>query len=194
MRMKKMGRPTKLTPALQNEILERLAEGESLLVICRDDDAMPARSTVSRWCRELPDFQDKVARAREDGTWVKVDETREIADDARNDYMEKFDKDGSSIGYFINGEAVARSKLRIEQRFREAEAHNPKVYGKRVGLDHSGSIGSGDRTSDQIMQSILDILATGRVKLPGGVVILEVEPDDDTAYILVDPDDPYDVG
>lgn len=168
-----LGRPTKFNVTLAEEILSRLAEGETLREICRDEH-MPARSAVSRWVRDKPDFQDQVARAREFGTWSIVDETREIADDGTNDWMKKRGRDGQSVGWVLNGEAVQRSKLRIEQRWREAEALAPKVYGKRQTIEHAGGIHitTGDN-SDEIMAEIMELLASGRVKLPAGIQLEE---------------------
>ncbi|MGO6697608.1 hypothetical protein ACCS54_35855 [Rhizobium johnstonii] len=42
------GRPTKYAAALADIIYERIADGENLRSICRDD-AMPAKSTVRAW-------------------------------------------------------------------------------------------------------------------------------------------------
>ena len=178
-----LGRPTKYTSELEREILERLAEGETLLSICRDDH-MPARSNVSRWVRENPDFQDKVARAREEGTHALIDEAREIVDDARNDWMEKRGRDGQPAGYVLNGEHVQRSRLRADQRWREAEALAPKVYGKRSTLNHEGSIDVNiTDDSDALMAEIMELLSTGRVKLPDGVQIIEIDDEDDYSDI-----------
>jgi len=185
--MTKLGRPTRRTPEIVAEILERLADGETLLSICRDEH-MPARSNVSLWVREDPEFQDKVARAREEGTHALIAEARDIADDGRNDYMQKFDKEGEAIGYFLNGEHVQRSKLRVEQRWREAEALAPKVYGKRQTITHAGGIDVNlTDDSDVLMAEIIEILATGRVKLPNGLQIVEAEDEDED-------DDPHGVG
>lgn len=45
------GQPTKRTPDLIETILDRIADGRSLLSICQADD-MPGYSTFNRWCRE----------------------------------------------------------------------------------------------------------------------------------------------
>lgn len=177
-----LGRPTKFTKSIREEILERLAEGETLREICRDEH-MPSRSNVSRWVRENIDFQDHVARAREFGAWSIIDETREIADDARNDWMEKRGRNGQPLGWVVNGEAVQRSKLRIEQRWREAESLAPKVYGKRQTIEHAGGINiTTSDNSDEVMAEIIELLASGRVKLPNCIQLEECdtsEPDDD---------------
>src|SRR5215210_7652104 len=44
-------------------ICERLARGESLVEICRDDD-LPSETMVYRWLAEKPVFREMYARAR----------------------------------------------------------------------------------------------------------------------------------
>ncbi len=46
-----------------------------------------------------------------------------------------------------------------------------------MDLDHSGSIATGPVDNDTLMQEILELLATGRVKLPHGIDIIEVNDD-----------------
>lgn len=45
------GQPTKRTPAVVDEILDRIACGEALVNICQDEH-LPGYSTFNRWCRE----------------------------------------------------------------------------------------------------------------------------------------------
>lgn len=119
------GRPTKFTTALADIICERIADGESLRSVCRDD-AMPAKSTVLAWLADddKSAFRTKYAQAREIQADGFVDEMVEIADDGTNDWMEKKNADGETTGWQENGEALRRSQLRIATRqwIREAEA------------------------------------------------------------------------
>lgn len=59
---------TSLTPReqLETEILERLAQGQSLTEISQDIH-MPERCTIQRWINENPALDDAVTRAREIG-------------------------------------------------------------------------------------------------------------------------------
>lgn len=174
-----MGRPTKRTPEIEREILERISEGESLREICRDDN-MPMRSSVSLWVREDRDFSDKVARAREDGSWHLIEEAREIADTPKEavKVQTKETDDGTETTTTIT-DATDRDKLRIDQRWREAEAHAPKVYGKRQTLTHEGSIGVNlTDDSDALMAEIVELLMSGRVKLPNGLQVIELDDEE----------------
>lgn len=68
------GRPSIYNEELAQEICRRLADGESLRSICRDD-GMPAKSTVLLWVvtPEHP-FSDQYARAREAAGYSHADE------------------------------------------------------------------------------------------------------------------------
>lgn len=59
-----MGRPSKYSDELAEAICERLAGGESLVQICRDED-MPGLRTVMRWAAENAAFGTEYGRARE---------------------------------------------------------------------------------------------------------------------------------
>lgn len=116
---KKMGRPTKYNKALGDRICERLASGESLRAICRDDD-FPHKVTVMRWLLSDSEiyahFRTQYTLARQIQYEFMADEILDIADDAKNDYMERTDEDGEVLGYQINGEFVQRSRLRVDTR------------------------------------------------------------------------------
>jgi hypothetical protein len=128
-----MGRPTLRTNELEDDILSRIACGESLRGICAEE-AMPNISTVIRWLAADEDFARRYTRAREMQAEILADEMLGIADDGTNDWMEKKDQKGNVTGWALNGEAVARSKLRLEQRRWWAEKLRPKVYGNKVAI------------------------------------------------------------
>jgi len=137
---KPLGRPTDFTEEIAEKICLLLAEGESLRAVCRMED-MPDKSTVFRWINKNDTFRDQYARAKEQGALVWAEEIIEIADDGTNDYMEKIDKDGNSVGYQLNGEHVQRSRLRIDSRKWLLSKLIPKKYGDKVDL----GIGNSDQ-------------------------------------------------
>lgn len=122
-----------------DEVCGYIAAGRSLRAICDDPDLLhlPDKATFLRWVAGSDDFATRYARACAIRAEVHVDEMQEIADDGRNDWMERLDKDGQPIGWVLNGEAVARSKLRLEQRRWYAEKLVPKKYGTKVAVEHS---------------------------------------------------------
>lgn len=128
------GRPSKFTPALADEIVHRLSNGEPLRQICRDEH-MPAWRTIYDWQTADKDFSARIAHARELGEDAIAMECLEIADNATNDWMETQGKDGAEL-YKLNGEHVQRSKLRIETRLKLLAKWNPRKWGEKVDVNH----------------------------------------------------------
>jgi len=129
---RKRGRPSKLTEETGDEILVRLANGESIPQICRDSH-MPSPAAVFRYLEKDASFRDRYARARESMSHVLFDQCLAIADDAASDVIETTGKDGSTV-MTSNPSAVARARLMVETRFRMAGKLSPKVYGERSEL------------------------------------------------------------
>lgn len=76
----KLARPGIYTDQRAKQILDRLANGESLRAICRGP-GMPAEATVRAWVIDRPQsFGAQYARARDLGLDSKAEETLEIAD------------------------------------------------------------------------------------------------------------------
>ena len=145
----KTGRPTKFSQALADAICERIADGDSLRTIC-DEEGFPARSTVFKWLSENKAFSDQYARAREEQADALFDEILSIADDGRNDWMERHNNDGEAIGWRENGEALRRSQLRVDARKWMAGKLRPKRYGDRTQMELTGPQGEdGEPTAIQ---------------------------------------------
>lgn len=107
------------TQEVADEICERIADGESLRSICRDD-RMPSKAEVFRWLADSSEFRDQYARARETQADTYFDEIIAIADDQ--------DQDPNSRRIRVDARKWAAGKLR------------PKVYGEKLDLNHSGSV------------------------------------------------------
>lgn len=125
-------------------ICERLANGESLKSICEDEN-MPARSTVFKWLAENKIFSDMYARAREEQADAIFDEILEIADDGRNDWMER--RGEEDAGWVTNGENIQRARLRIDARKWMAGKLRPKKYGEKLDIDGTMKHEAGDSLS-----------------------------------------------
>lgn len=117
-------------------ICAALADGRSLRSICLDE-GMPHQSTVFRWLADerYEDFREQYARAREAQADALFDEILDIADDGSNDWMERRGDDGENLGWKENGEALQRSKLRVDARKWMAGKLRPKVYGERQTVE-----------------------------------------------------------
>lgn len=136
-----MGRPSDYNEETAAELCARMVDGpRSLRSVCRDDD-MPALATVFRWLERHESFREQYARACEARADADAEEIRDIADDGTNDWMEKTGKEGEHLGWILNGEAVQRSRLRVDTRKWLMAKMKPKKYGERVALDHGGKIG-----------------------------------------------------
>jgi hypothetical protein len=117
-------------------ICDRISNGESLRQIC-DDEGLPAASTVFLWLSEDSAFSEQYARAREAQADAIFDEILLIADDGRNDWMERKNADGQNIGWQENGEAMRRSQLRIDARKWMAGKLQPKKYSDKLQVDQT---------------------------------------------------------
>lgn len=144
-----MGRPSGYSQDLADRICAELAGGRSLRSVC-DDEGMPDRQTVFRWLRQDEEFCAQYARAKEESADSLVDEMLDIADDAKNDWMERHDP--NNPGYQFNGEHVQRSRVRIDTRKWTASKLKPKKYGDRV--THAGD------ADNPLQVSVVDL--TGR--------------------------------
>jgi hypothetical protein len=120
---------------LGKAICKMLAGGVSLNQICKRH-RMPARSRVLEWAHN-PDhpFSDSYVRAREIGFYGMADEITEIADDGRNDWVERENKKGEPY-IALDREAVMRSQLRVDTRKWILARVLPKVYGARNETTH----------------------------------------------------------
>ena len=134
-----MGRPSNYSAELATTICERIADGESLRSIC-SEVAMPGKSTVMHWLEQHHEFASLMARARDLQADALFDEMINIADDGRNDWMERQASDGQAAGWRENGEAIRRSQIRISTRQWMAARLQPKKYGDKLDLNHSGQI------------------------------------------------------
>lgn len=132
------GRPSMFSDELAATICERLACGKSLRKICLSDD-MPSQTTVYKWLLdpERTDFLEQYTRARELQADTLFDECQDIADDGSNDYMGDDEK--------YNGDAVQRSRLRIDTRKWMAGKLRPKKYGDKtlIGSDPDNPLPEG---------------------------------------------------
>ena len=111
------GRPPAYTQAIADEILERIALGQSLVSICKRDH-MPGMSTVFRWLSDdIDSFRERYTDAREAQAETMADELVDISDSEPDDTN------------------VNRHKLRIETRKWVAAKLLPKKYGERMTIE-----------------------------------------------------------
>jgi len=135
----KNGRPPIYSPELAAAICDRLADGESLRSICRDP-AMPDRSVVTGWILNNHEgFTAQYTRAKDIGIEQIADETFDIADDGTNDWIERENQRTGQTYIALNEEAVARSRIRIDQRKWYLSKIAPKKYGDNAKIELTGA-------------------------------------------------------
>jgi hypothetical protein len=133
-----VGRPSEFSQDVADIICERIADGESLRSICLAEE-MPSKTSVFKWLGQHQAFADQYARAREAQADAIFDEILDISDDGANDWMERHDKENP--GWVANGEALQRSKLRVDARKWMAGKLRPKKYGEKIDHEVSGPNG-----------------------------------------------------
>ena len=135
--------------------------GESLKSICKRN-YYPSHVTVLSWLQKYPEFLNQYTHAREVQQEFYLDEMFAIADDASNDWMERFNKEEECVGWQINGEHVNRSRLRIDTRKWVMERMAAKKYAPKKNIDHTSSDGSmspDGLTSEQRKNRIAELLS-----------------------------------
>ena len=161
---KKKGRPTIYSEALGKRIFEELCRGDSLRTVCLADD-MPCRAIVFRWLSD-PDhpFVDQYTRAREIQAEVMVDDIIDIADDSRNDWIDK--KVAGGEIRVVDPESLQRTKIRLDARKWAAGKIKPKKYGPRTQTDVSISPLEA-MTDDQLQTKLAGLVSElGLTKAP----------------------------
>jgi len=115
----KGGRPTKMTPEVQQEILDKIVEGRSLVKILSSSDKYPEYTNFCKFLDSNEEFRQKYVRAKEDQADYLADDIMDIADDA-------------------DPENVQVAKLRVDTRKWIASKLKPKKYGDKMFNEHGG--------------------------------------------------------
>ena len=122
--------PTTYTKELADYLCERLANGESMRSVCRDDST-PAMSTVFKWIREIDEFSQQYDRAKLESADVLVEDMLDIAD---NQAAQEVEIDGNKTSA-VTAVGVSHAKLRVDTRKWAASKLKPKKYGDRLQSD-----------------------------------------------------------
>ena len=133
-----VGRPSSYTLELSDIICERLASGESMRSVSRDD-SMPAMSTLFKWIRDIPEFTEQYVKAKEESADALAEDMVDIADNQVSqpvmvDGLPLRDDDGNII-MVVDNVAVNHAKLRIDTRKWAASKLKPKKYGDKTMIE-----------------------------------------------------------
>lgn len=132
-----MGGVSTYTQAVADAICERLAAGESLRAICRDE-GMPAERTVRGWViDDIEGFAPQYARARDLGLDCVAEEIREIADTPKEGEVSTSKEWGTEVK---RGDMLEHRKLQVDSRKWYLSKLAPKRYGDKQQVEHSGEM------------------------------------------------------
>ena len=141
---KKLGRPSKFTKLMGQQICEYISEGLTLRQI-QNLPGMPNKSQIMAWqYREEPHFkifQEQYDRALAIRAELWAEEIIDITDDGSNDWMIREGKDGEEQEV-INHEHIQRSRLRVDARKWLLSKALPKKYGEKVQQEVTGANGA----------------------------------------------------
>lgn len=111
-----MPHPAKKNPKLTEEVLRRIALGETLAALGRELDFHP--TAWGQWCRADESLALAYAQARETGHDAIADDILTIVDATP-----------------AQSEEIQLSKMRAEMRLKLLACWNPKKYGNKQTLD-----------------------------------------------------------
>jgi hypothetical protein len=117
--VRKRGRPTSYTVEEADRICTWVASGKSIVSYCKQL-ATPNYATITDWRVAYPDFDAKIARAREDQAEFLADELVEISDNQ--------ELDPNARRVMIDTRKWIASKLK------------PRIYGDKIQADVTGKV------------------------------------------------------
>lgn len=132
-----MGRHSEYSEETAGTICARLAQGDPLVKICREDE-FPDVSTVYRWLISNDSFREMYARAREDQADTLADQIIDIADTCKKGVKTTTKANGDIET--TEGDMVERSRLQMEARKWVAAKLKPRKYGDKLDVAHTGDV------------------------------------------------------
>lgn len=144
------GRQLMRSKKLDDELIETIANGETIRHFCREKKLSP--QTVYSWLKEDKDLFGRVAHARELGALQHEDEIMEIAD--RRDRTDADD--------------VQHRKLQIYAREKRLAWNNPSKYGTKVGI-------GGAQGLPPVLTETERVLRLGQLLKKAGIEMLPVK-------------------
>jgi hypothetical protein len=91
------------------------------------------RSAVTQWLRESQTFAHLYRESINDRLTIFEEEVIKIADDASRDFRDVA-RNGRSVRV-LDGDAIARAKLRVEVRLKHLKAYKPSIWGETSTLN-----------------------------------------------------------
>lgn len=161
--VKRVGRPSGYNLELAIEICDAIAEnGKGLRTLCAENDHWPSVTTILSWLIKHEEFQTLYARAKELQAEHMAEEILDISDEENGDAYIEYDKDGNPVAK-LDGQAVQRSKLRVDTRKWLMAKLAPRKYGDKLDVTSGGEAlppPAPPVVIDARMQSLIAVAAT----------------------------------
>lgn len=155
----------KRTPEIEDEICKRLAEGEPLRAICRDEH-MPHWTSFYDWLEVDSAFALRIARARELGFDAIAEEALAISDTpVVGEETEESDQ-GRKVK---RGDMLGHRKLQIETRLKLLAKWCPAKYGDKQAVELSGGLALNTMSEEEIKAELATLIGAGVVPIPEDV-------------------------
>jgi hypothetical protein len=144
------------------EICERVSSGELLINICLDEH-MPTVRRVTQWLRERPEFAALYRDSINDRLTIFEEEVIKIADDASRDFRDVVPHGRTTR--VLDGDAIARAKLRVEVRLKHLKAYKPSIWGEQSTLNvkQSDPLDMDQMTTEELAAKIAELEHKDRV-------------------------------
>jgi hypothetical protein len=144
------------------EIAERVSSGELLINVCLDEH-LPTVRRVTQWLRESPEFAALYKESINDRLTIFEEEVIKIADDASRDFRDVV-RNGRTARV-LDGDAIARAKLRVEVRLKHLKAYKPSIWGEQSTLNvkQSDPLDLDQMTSEELAAKIAELEHKDRV-------------------------------
>ena len=120
-------RPAVVSQEIQEQIVLRIATGDSLEEVCRAED-MPSQDTVLTLVVTNFEFRKKYEMAQAIQAEMLLDGILEIADDGRDDWIASDDPERP--GFRLNADSIRRARMRIDASKWLIRMLRPSKYGR----------------------------------------------------------------
>lgn len=144
--------PAAYPQEIRDEVLERVAAGESLVTICKSD-GMPKLTAVFGWLAADKEYADKYARAKSLCLEAWAEETIHIANTPVQGVTRTVKADGGVEEK--TADMIEHRRLQIETRKWMLAKLAPKKYGDKQHIEHSGGFTG---LTDDALQARIDAL------------------------------------
>lgn len=159
------------TTKTMDEICHRLAQGEPLRKICRDNH-IPGWVAIYEWINADPIFKERIARARDIGFDAIAEEALAIADTplegvkVEEEDIPIKDDNGGVIGMQLKtkktrDDMLGHRKLQIETRLKLLAKWSPR-YRDSQNIALNGKLSTSDMTEEEMREELAQLTAANQ--------------------------------